>query len=208
MCGPARVLTDVAEDVGELERDPASFGQQGRFRRFEAEDVDDGDASYRRHLIAVAVQFIERADAARFHVGSDTLYHLVKAVLRDAVAGDGVGQGGPDRIVVQRAGQSAVKPSAPGFQALARRARFVAQVVRTPHEGVDGAHGIALRLRQHHERVVKIPRAFPGHPAAEFIGFFKRQAHAAFENTRLASVDSSRRTLSPLPMVGRRSSTS
>ena len=61
------VLADVAQDVGELERDAALFGQRQRAARVEAEDVDDGQPHHAGHLVAVAVELVEglRCGAAR-----------------------------------------------------------------------------------------------------------------------------------------------
>src|SRR6202034_2309691 len=84
------VLADVAQDVGQLERDAAFLGQLKRFGRLKTKNVDDGEANHARDLIAVAIQLIEGSELLGLEIRADAIDHLIEIFVRNAVALDGI----------------------------------------------------------------------------------------------------------------------
>src|SRR5208337_3927539 len=111
---------------------------------------------YRRHLVAVAVELFESFEAARFQIGYHAVDHGVEVFGRDAKAPDRMVKSRPDGMPAETALESAGELGAPAVEGRARSAGFVAQIVAMAHEGVDGAHGLALLPGKQHEGVVEI----------------------------------------------------
>ena len=99
-----RVLADVAEDVGQLQRDPARLGQRlgPAALRAVAPDVQAAEPDGRGDVVAVAVQVVERRERPR-------------------VRGPSPRRRSPRRGIAR--GSRAARPSPPGRRGPARRGR-------------------------------------------------------------------------------------
>src|SRR5438105_4091058 len=73
-------------------------------------------------------------------------------------------------MAVVLAGQGVVEGDAPALERLAGCAGLVAKVVAVAHEGVDGAHGVALVAGEKEEGVVKVLGAVAGYGSAVCVG--------------------------------------
>src|SRR5579863_6135957 len=78
-----RILADVAQDVGQLKRHAAFFGQRQRAGRIETEDVHDGQPDYGGHLVAVLIKLTEGFNLARFEIGKNAFDHFTKILVRN-----------------------------------------------------------------------------------------------------------------------------
>jgi len=115
------IFAHVAQDVGELERHAASFGQTQRFGILETENVDDGQAHHAGDVIAVIVKFLKRLDAPRFQVRADTPDHVVKILMGNTIALYGIGERRPKRMLRRIACQRRIQillPSCDGGRAI------------------------------------------------------------------------------------------
>src|SRR5260370_40601251 len=104
----------------------------------------------------------------------------MKVLVRDAVAFDGIVEGGPKRIAGVVALEGPVEIGSPFLNCLARCTFGFADVAAAAHEGVDGAHGISLFAGKQQEGVIEIAGSRAGAAAAEGVGarFGDRQACA------------------------------
>src|SRR5579885_2302134 len=79
------VFTYITQNVRQLKRDAAFFGERQRFGRVETENMDGGEADDRRHTITVLIKFVESGDGSRLEIRSDAFDHLVEVLPRDSV---------------------------------------------------------------------------------------------------------------------------
>src|SRR5690349_20358367 len=121
----------------------------------EPEDVDDGQPHNARNLIAVAVEIVEGLKAARLQVAGHAVDHLAEVVVRDSETAYGVMECGPDGMIAEAAFERVFEFGSPALHGGAGGARLIAEVVTVAHEGVDGAHRLALLGAQQDERVVE-----------------------------------------------------
>src|ERR1017187_10467060 len=70
-----RVFPDIPQDIGQLERHAAFFGQRQRAARLEPENGYGCQPDHRRRLVAIAVELIEGLKLARLQVREDPVDH-------------------------------------------------------------------------------------------------------------------------------------
>src|ERR1035441_5786867 len=93
---------------------------------------------------------------------------------------------------------------APLIHGGARGAGFIAEIVAVAHEGVDGAHGLALLRREQDERVVEVLGAGARHLQAVLIRLVDGDHQSAREeNATRATLPSKSPTRSTLEIAGR-----
>ena len=164
----------------------------------------------RRHLVAVAVELVERFEAC----AAPDRRPRRRSSRGNTRAGCGSVvrcRGRPARRDGRRNGLPGHPPvrAAPALDGGAGGARLVAQVVAIAHEGVDGAHGVALLGGQQHERVVEILGAACGPRCGNRRRTAPARASGRPREMPSAPGDpSSSPTRSSLEMAGRRASTS
>src|SRR5207248_3205477 len=100
------VLADVAHDVDQLERDPERLGP---LRLVGAVDGRAGDAHGPGDLAAVAGELVEVGIARPGQVLEAAVDEVVQGPGRNRIAGAGVFEGDPERVVAGRRVQSGVK---------------------------------------------------------------------------------------------------
>src|SRR5690348_5721933 len=131
--------------------------------------MNRAQADHRRHLVTIAVQFVEGSQTAWLEIGHYTVHHLEKIFVRDLVSPDRIMKRGPSRISVELPVERVPERRAPALQRLTRCPRLVAQVVAITHERVDGAHGVALLAGEQNEGVVEVLGALAGDAPAKGI---------------------------------------
>ena len=135
-----------------------------------------------KKALAEADRGIDPADHALVHgaqVHADTVENINEVLSRNAVGADGVRKGGM-QAMRPGAGEGLVELIAP----IVEQSAFfggglgtVAEVVGDAHEGVEGAHGTALRSRQKAEGVIEIARLATGQAFAVGIGIGEGSGH-------------------------------
>ena len=134
------VFADIAQNVSQLKRHAALFGERQGAARIEAEDVDDGQPDHRRHLVAVAV-LARRTSRRGAAPGPDETPSIIslEVLVRDAEATHGVVESAATRDgPLKRPCERLFHFRAPAVhRRRAMRAGLVAQVVAVAHEGVD-----------------------------------------------------------------------
>src|SRR5215471_789046 len=129
--------------------------------------------------------------------------------MRDTEAADGMMKRRPQRMSAELPFKRILEFGAPSLHRRARGARLIAQVIAVAHEGIDGAHRLALLRTEEDERIIEILRAAARDFDAIRVGPVDRRHHAAREeNANRASEPSSRPTRSTLPTAGLARSTS
>ena len=165
--------------------------------------MDGGQTGRGSHLVAIAVQLLERLEGAGFQVGRYAIDHFVEIARRNPIAAHCIVKRGQHWMRAVTALQRLVERRAPLLDAGPVRACFVAQIVAIAHEGIHRAHGIALRARKQHERIVEVSGARARHATTVRVGILEHGHNA--ERTSDPSISQTR---SALEMAGRRESTS
>src|SRR5262249_51781880 len=154
--------------------------------------------------VAVGIELVECFYAAGLQIAGDTVDHLTEILVRDSETAHGVVEGRPDRVIAEVAVEGFFELGAPALDSGARCAGLVAQIVAIPHEGVDGAHGLALLAGEQNEGVVEVPGARAGDLKAILIGLIDRNHYAAcVRKVMRKSEASNRRTRSAFEIAGR-----
>ena len=162
--------------------------------------MDDRQTNHARNLIAVAIQFVERLELLRLQIRADALDHFVKILMRDLVALHSVVKRRPQLVFAVLAPERTIEIAPPTFDAFARCTLALADVVAVTHEGIDGAHGVALLPRKQQEGIVEIAGARSGNVLTE--GIRRLQVYSVFHRLPTRSC-----TRSNLEMLGRRANT-
>ena len=90
------VFLEIAEDVGQLQRDAAGPGRTDGLLPAKAPDVDAGQPHRRGHAMAINGQLVERLVAVGIQVHLHPVDDRVEMLLGDAEAADRVGHGRQD----------------------------------------------------------------------------------------------------------------
>eukprot|EP00964_Phaeocystis_antarctica_P041018 scaffold23462_cov66-Phaeocystis_antarctica.AAC.10 len=149
------VLSNVTQDVGQLQRDAQ---RQRRLERLlqrrilrGAHDREHHEPHGARHAVAVHVQLVERFEAVLVEVHDHTLDHVLERLDGKArVVAQRVDQRQVDRVVRDALPKNEPEPVGPICEliAQARRvlARLVDDVVGASAPGIHSPHRLALRL--------------------------------------------------------------
>ncbi len=167
----ARVHLDVAQDVGDLERDAQVHRVLARPRVRVAEDLDAAEPHRGGHAIAVGIERVEGLVGGMVHVHLHPRDDLLERGARDREAAD--------RHLQPLAGRMLGPPlvdardllaPAPELQALLLAVRhLVHRVVHDAAEGVARVDGLALGPRQAEERVEEVRATLAGEARDELV---------------------------------------
>ena len=141
---PARILADIAQDIGQLEGDSKVVGVDARDGIAIAENLDTHQPDGRGHAIAVETQIVEGLIARAREVHLDAVDKFVEIAARDIEAAHAVGQRARDRAS-RLAAEDALQLLAPSSEQHGRVAHpgLVRDVVDKAAEGVDGVERAA-----------------------------------------------------------------
>ena len=187
------IFLDVAQDVGELEGDAGVDGKLVGAAVGVAEDADADEANDGGYEIAVVIKggdaFVDLngtggAGGSGNLEGADTFGlgleveggagdELLEEIVGDGEAALRIVEGEEDWIG-GGSGARGTPGGSPGSHGMAarveRKGLVVGEVVGFAHEGVDGAHGVGLVLREDAERVVEILGLALGDGATRGVG--------------------------------------
>ena len=140
------ILAHVAQDIGELQRDPQFDGVGDRLVAGEADDMHTHQPHGRSDAIAIGDQLVKGLVAALVQVASDAVNELLGIPVGDRVANAGIMPGHGHGVIagLPRCQDAALPGLEPGLH-IAGRA--VHNVVGDPAKGVECAGGPALRPR-------------------------------------------------------------
>ena len=153
----ARILADVANDVGELEGEAEIVGVLQGAPVFVAEDLGGEQADHAGHPVAVEVQRLEVGIAGLRQVHFHAVDDLGEQLLRQVEGVRGFGEGLRDGVAgfaLVGASQFGAPPGEPDARQL-RVGAFVDDVIHLPAEGVERGDGAAARWRQEEEAVIE-----------------------------------------------------
>ena len=183
------VLANVAQDVGELQRDAEVVGQLVLLLRLPrlsgAVDAERQPPDAARHAAAVPEQVVERLVGGLVDVGEAAVDQLLERRERGREPLAGVGERDEHRVRVVKLGQVLRGGRVLGLgdervhlaagrlklRGLLRHGQVaVTDVVDPPGECVHGGEGAALVLRQQPDAVGEVPGLLPGDLLALGVG--------------------------------------
>src|SRR5262245_59394635 len=142
---PGGVLAYVAQDVGELERDPEIARVVGRAGAVMPEDLDAQQPDGGRDEVAVLLELVEGPVAPARQVHRDPADEIREVALREREPAHGVGQRDADRMR-RRAVVDAVELVAPASEQRRRIALPRLEAVRdVVDEAAEGVHRVQRR---------------------------------------------------------------
>ena len=202
-----RVFADVANDVGQLQRQAQLVGVFGGARIGLAEDARGDFAHHAGHQVAV-LRKVRKGEVARLlQVHLAALDHFLELPLLDAEL---------DRQRHQRLHHRMVRLPGEGLRDLAappgelsgrhaRVAHLVDHVVDLAAEGIEGRDGGAARLGQEQERVIEAAARGGGLVLDVLLGGHRADASffIAGDCPFIRIARQASRKASPLPTVGR-----
>ena len=196
------VLCDVAQDVGELERQPQLDRVVARARVVVAEDLDRGEPDRRGDALAVDAQLGKGRVAPRGQVHPAARDDVLERPARDREARDRLRELAP-QLGLGRAGVGLVELGRPAREArLPLAVGLVDAVVHDPAEGVERVDRAALRLGQDQERVVEAGPALPREARRRARAHAGRQRQARQASAALSSEAVVRPPLEDVPAHG------
>ncbi len=175
------ILTDVAEDVGDLEGQSEGVGVLGGAGRIacagqDAEDAEGQTADGAGHAGAVGAQLVPGLVGVAADVHQHAVDQLVEGAEREGVAVGRVGEGDGDRVGVVLGNRTVADACQQGagrgqpFLLGAGVQPAVPDVVHAPGEGVHGGEGPALRRGHEPGAVAEVPRVLFGDAEAVLVG--------------------------------------
>ena len=174
-----RVLVEIAQDVGELQRAPEVMGERNARRGVHPEHAHAQPADRARDAVAVEV---ERGEIGCPDIGEDVHLHAVddgeKVLAAQPEGADRVGEPGePRRLAAREGGIHVGAPLLELLEARLARAPVVGDVVDRAAEAVDLEDGVAALARQDaHRRIERAAGRAPGGNIGS--GFADRHAGA------------------------------
>ena len=157
------VLADVAQHVGELDRDAQVHGVVAHARAAQPAHAAHEQADRRRDAVAVVLELGERLDLGAAQIDLDPREQVEEAVLGQMEAVHRVAERDPDRMARLAAVgvDELLVPALEQHRAVAAQRGIVGDVVDEPAERVDRVQRAALRAREHPERREEARAAAP-----------------------------------------------